>query len=392
MFMKVYQYPPRRGNGSYWTLLSDGEEELKKAVPLFATLQPPVIDTNCAYHKEPSTHTVKSKGKFVPVLPRSDFATSGMPYFSVGGPTSYTSGSRMTGNPSLAADEVIIGESSDEDPPIRTGFNYRGKGRLGKRPRHLSDHDYAKPWEQGGGQGAGQGDEQEEVSSGVKQETEVVELATGRSSGEGKSSEQSFVDRSTPKRKRKLVPSEKPKPCRVVPCSRGGGAGEGSSPPFAATPTKDQDTSLHLLDSSFLTPLKNFGVTETDIGPISFSPLYANLVTPKRESTTIMTSSDTSSSVHPFFPSPLTPLKSSLDSGIFSPLRSDLLGGVKFSTPTRMNSLSPLVDLSTLSSLQPELYPLKVLDTSEGAGGTPLRPGSLQAFGLPGLTPPPSKE
>ena len=357
MFMKVYQYPPRRGNGSYWTLLSDGEEELKKAVPLFATLQPPVIDSNCAYHKEPSTHTVKSKGKFVPVLPRADYTSGGLPYFSVGG-SGLSSAARMTGT----ADEVVIGEGSEDDPPIPTGFNnYRGKdGR--KRPRHLNDHDYSKSFE---------GDEEDEDTN---TEMEIVELASGKSGGR----EGGFADRSTPKRKRKLTPGKKMRPFRDAGMREGQSTAHGSSPSFA-TPTKDADTSLHLLDSSFLTPFKNFGVPDVEIGPISFSPLYANLITPKREGGVCATSNTSS---HPFFPSPFTPLKSSLDSGIFSPLNSDSLGGMKFSTP---NSLSPLVDLS---ALQPELCPLKVLDSSDGGSGTPLRPGSLQAFGLPGLTPP----
>ena len=72
MFAKVFQYPPRRGNGSYWTLLADGEEELKRAHPLFTTLLPPVIDADSAYCRIPLTHTVKSRGQFTPVLPHTN--------------------------------------------------------------------------------------------------------------------------------------------------------------------------------------------------------------------------------------------------------------------------------------------------------------------------------
>lgn len=394
MFMKVYQYPPRRGNGSYWTLLSDGEEELKKAVPLFATLQPPVIDSNCAYHREPSTHTVKSKGKFVPVLPRSDVLTGGLPYFSIGS-TNLASGIRMS-DPTVtdAANEIVIGESSGcSNSELHSGFNNKGKGKAGKRPRHLSDHSYAKSWHQEG---------TEALMGGTK----VVELAVGRSSvekltewDESIESNESFADLSTPKRKWKLMESQQSKLDPVTSADgviykyKGANA-SGNSPSFT-TPPKDQDNSLHLLDASFLTPLKNFTAPDIEIGAISFSPLYANLITPSQDRNVKYSapgpaiSADTPSRV--FFPSPLTPLKSSMDSGIFSPLRSDCLGGMKFSTPNSMNSLSPLADLSAFSSFQPELYPLKILDNSEGIGNTPLRLGSLQALGLPGLTPPSRK-
>ena len=427
MFMKVYQYPPRRGNGSYWTLLSDGEEELKKAVPLFATLQPPVIDPNCAYHKQPSTHTVKSKGKYVPVLPRSDLgggssSGGGLPYFSVG-PTAPGS------SPCLAAEEEVV--SGGDESVYGDGVSSRfggGGGRTrdgvragNKRPRHLSDHSYAKSWELEGGRigtkgGGRKGDG----------DAKVVELAVGRGGGgsvrgrgggggeEGSESEDSVTDLSaTPKRKCKME-STKAKPISTNDAAPTAGVTTkpDHSPSFT-TPPKELDNSLHLLDSSFLTPLKNFVVPDVEIGTISFSPLYSNLITPKREDISVsggLSSTAVGGGGGPahssFFPSPLTPLKSSLDSGIFSPLRGATdasgvgvgLGGVKFSTPTptRMHhqhhcsslALSPLVDLSTLSSLQPELCPLRVLESSEGPGDTPLRPGSLQAFGLPGLTPP----
>lgn len=365
MFMKVFQYPPRRGNGSYWTLLSDGEEELKKAIPLFATLQPPVIDSNSTYHREPSTHTVKSKGKFVPVLPRSDASSGGLPYFSF-------SGNLSGANSRLDINEVEICESlsaSDDQ------FDYGGEekfSRLGKRVGHMRDHSYAKSWH---------------LKEEVREETEVVELAAGRG-GMGKGSRwgESFADPSTPKRRLKAVDGERSNP-RTSTTDDSTTDPVGS--PSFTTPPKEQDSSLHLLDSSFLTPLKNMTVPDVEIGTISFSPLYANLITPKPDK--IKTRTKSESSLHPFFPSPLTPLRNTLDSGIFSPLHTDCLGGMKFSTPTNSSSLSPLADLSAFSSLQPELYSLKVLDNSSSSTNTPIRPGSLQGLGLPGFTPPSRK-
>lgn len=369
--MKVFQYPPRRGNGSYWTLLSDGEEELQKAIPLFATLQPPVIDSNSTYHREPCTHTVKSKGKFVPVLPRSDVSNGNCPYFSVG-----------SNLPSSSSDEIVIEGSSQPESLATSGerCGYR-QSYVGK---HMSDHDYAKSWDL---------KERERM---LRVDT-VVELATGkgeaRKGSQCDDSDESFVEE-TPKKRRKLRGVVKTKPLiPISSISSDGVVRPRSCPgsPSFTTPPKEQDNSLHLLDSSFLTPLKNLAVPDVEIGAISFSPLYTNLVTPRREGYTGSLAPG-NTSLHPFFPSPLTPLRTSLDSGIFSPLRSDCLGGMKFSTPTNMSSLSPLADLSAFSSLQPELYSFKV-NSSEGGSGstTPLRPGSLQGLGLPGLTPPSRK-
>lgn len=392
MFMKVYQYPPRRGNGSYWTLLSEGEEELKKAVPLFATLQPPVIDSNCAYHREPSTHTVKSKGKFVPVLPRSDMSSNGLPYFSIGS-SNFPAGFRTGNNPNFAddANEVVVGDMSGVDLCTSEQFNFCGKGHLGKRPRHLNDHSYAKSWHPEGVMGDSLETKVVELAAGISVETKAAEW------DDSAGSDNSFTDPSTPKRKKSIGGSGKQKMYpvtgnapHIVVKSEGAGTTASRNSPSFTTPPKEQDNSLHLLDSSFLTPLKNnLGVPDVEIGAISFSPLYANLITPKQDSKKY-SSQSTSDTSHPFFPSPLTPLKNSLDSGVFSPLQSVCLGAIKFSTPTDVNSLSPLADLSAFSSLQPELYPFKVLDNSE-SGATPLRPGSLQALGLPGLTPPSRK-
>ena len=374
--MKVFQYPPRRGNGSYWTLLSDGEEELQKAIPLFATLQPPVIDSNSTYHREPSTHTVKSKGKFVPVLPRSDVLTGNHPYFSVGSSLP-SSNLRMSSDDGSSQTEGLASSGGE-------GCGYRGS-YIGK---HLSEHDYAKSWDLR--------ERDRVIEAGVDT---VVELATGKGGlkkgwDDSIQSDESFAEE-TPKKRPKLTKEAvKAKPSIPISSISTGGivrhkSSPGSSPSFT-TPPKEQDSSLHLLDSSFLTPLKNLAVPDVEIGPISFSPLYANLATPKREGNTGSLVTGNASS-HPFFPSPLTPLRTSLDSGIFSPLRSDCLGGMKFSTPTNMSSLSPLADLSAFSSLQPELYSFRVDSSGGSRSATPLRPGSLQGLGLPGLTPPSRK-
>ena len=394
MFMKVYQYPPRRGNGSYWTLLSDGEEELKKAVPLFATLQPPVIDSNSAYHHEPSTHTVKSKGKFIPVLPRSDSTSSGssLPYFSVG--ASNLSAGLRASDDLITSNEIIV-DGCQDTPELCIDQDRRDRKKSSlKRPKHLHDHSYAKIWPL-----------EEEVFMDGNLEMEVLEL--GHTGGMGNwdgniSSDNSFCEPSTPKRRRKTQKFQPYYPLtstvnhtNTAPKleSTSNDNDDRSSPSFT-TPPKEQDNSLHLLDSSFLTPLKNL-VPDVEIGAISFSPLYTNLVTPKRQgggnskrpSRVTSSLSSTENQSQPFLPSPFTPLKTSLDSGIFSPLQSDSLStGLKFSTPTNLSSLSPLGDLnSSFACLQPEIYSFKTLDNS---GSTPFRPGSLQGLGLPGLTPP----
>jgi len=379
--MKVYQYPPRRGNGSYWTLLSDGEEELKKAIPLFATLQPPVIDTNSAYHREPSTHTVKSKGRFIPVLPRSD-PSSNLPYFSMG--NSLAPDYRVCSNVNSLATEVEVGDFP-ENPcqylPSCEDLEGEEKEEDGlgdferpvKKPKHLHDHSYSKGVFHG-------------VDDFIKEaiESEVIELAAGMGQEHMTKEESKFS--ALPALKRKRSDSEsclsqqtdnREPPCHDIPPALE------NSPPFT-TPTKGHDNSLHLLDSSLLTPLKSY-VPDIELGPISFSPLYTNLATPKHKVVSQMAGQVpvVEGQSQGYLPSPFTPLKGTFDSGIFSPFRTDSLGAIKFSTPT---NISPFGDLNTFNGLQPELCPLKVLDNS--GGSTPVRPGSLRPFGLPGLTPP----
>jgi hypothetical protein len=71
MFQKVYIDPPRRGNGAYWTLLSEGLEEVERCMKLLTTLRPPVIDPLSSYLTQGpySNQVVRSRGKFVPSCP-----------------------------------------------------------------------------------------------------------------------------------------------------------------------------------------------------------------------------------------------------------------------------------------------------------------------------------
>ena len=407
MFMKVYQYPPRRGNGSYWTLLSDGEEELKRAIPLFSTFRPPVIDSESVYSRGVSTHTVKSKGQFVPLLPRSNLSSTNQAYFSVDGTLS--TGARIQSEEEITTEVVLDSAHLESEGTGVQGDVHQSSKQL---PVHILEHSYAKP---------SQIPLDNLLDSSIESDKENDECppTPKRKKTAGKSSSRPPASASFPHTSKGIqVHTEATE-------TDGGGF---------QTPPKEQDSSLHLLDSSLLTPLRNLG-PDVEIGPISLSPLYTNFVTPKRSTDamhspppTAATSSDSTSSVttstsgsfcsssssystglapsssHPHSSNalllPFTPLRSSsggtiggvggFDSGIFSPLSSDTFN-IKFSTPI----LSPLTDLlqpNTFSTPHPPefLTPLKVLDSSNGNGSTPLRPGSLQALGLPGFTPPTS--
>ena len=420
MFMKVYQYPPRRGNGSYWTLLSDGEEELKRALPLFSTFRPPVIDSECIYNRgaASNTHTVKSKGQFIPLLPRSDLTVTNQAYFSVDGTLS--SAARVEPEEEVTM-KVVLDSANLEYEAICDSNTKLASESL---PAHILEHSYAKlsyiP-----------ADGLLDSSSESDKENEGCPPTPKRKKAAGRK----------PSTSSRLPPS---KASGVSHPSKGQEQGEHHSEAKEATsdddsndgafqtPPKEQDSSLYLLDSSFLTPLRNLD-PGVEIGPISLSPLYTNFVTPKRgttptthSSSSAKPTSDITSPVAPTrklsptapslsvtgiaipgssnplasntIPLPLTPLRnftsalgggvSSFDSGIFSPLSSDTFN-VKFSTPI----LSPLTDLlqpNTFSTPHPPefLTPLKVLDSSRGNENTPLRVGSLGALGLPGFTPP----
>lgn len=430
MFMKVYQYPPRRGNGSYWTLLSDGEEELKRAVPLFSTFRPPVIDPECIYSRSAAsnTHTVKSKGQFIPLLPRSGLTPTNQAYFSVDGTLS-----------AAARVQQPVEEESVTTKVVLDSANLEYEGICGDSssilpsenlPAHILEHSYAKLSHVPADGLLDSSSESDKENEGCPP-TPKRKKAAGRKPSTSSRLPPSKVARPSKDQKQGDLHSE----AKELEAST---SDNDSDDGAFQTPPKEQDSSLHLLDSSFLTPLRNLD-PGIEIGPISLSPLYTNFVTPKRGTTA--TSYPSSSSAKPTsdstaspgapthnkisptapslsvtgiaaipgssnllatctntIPLPLTPLRNftntlgggvgSFDSGIFSPLSSDTFN-VKFSTPI----LSPLTDLlqpNTFSTPHPPefLTPLKVLDSTHGNENTPLRVGSLGALGLPGFTPP----
>ena len=145
MFTKVCQYPPRRGNGSYWTLLSDGEDELTKAHPLFTTLLPPVIDPDSVYCRVPLTHTVKSRGQFVPLVPKTERRTPCFvaPATELGNPGNYDV------NPVVTRSSAPSKHSRDAEVAMATR-NRRATGECPNSesnaltPKHLVEHSYSK--------------------------------------------------------------------------------------------------------------------------------------------------------------------------------------------------------------------------------------------------------
>ena len=357
--MKMYQYPPRRGNGSYWTLLSDGEDELKRAIPLFSTFQPPVIDPESVYNRTPATHTVKSRGQFVPVLPRADGSAGSQPYFSVNNSTSFGDAQR----------EIVILQSSEDDGP-EVDPEQRCSHLAKNVPVHLLDHSYAK---------------------------QLPQLSVH--SSQTVDFESSLEAPMTPKRK-KLTGTPPKKHNRLLRPHRTLSTNVNSKHPTSnsnsafstvTTPSSDHDLSLSFLDSSLLTPLKEI-VNDIDIGGpqgISLSPLYANFVSPRFETPSRPPPAN--------IPSPLTPFRgTSMDSGIFTPFRpADTLDsldslGMKCSTPLKLLSpISNILPSHAFSTPHQDLFPsVKILDNSTDCHDSSIRLGSLQALGLPGLTPP----
>ena len=430
--MKVYQYPPRRGNGSYWTLLSDGEEELKRAVPLFSTFRPPVIDPECIYSRgaASNTHTVKSKGQFIPLLPRSGLTPTNQAYFSVDGTLSVAARVQQAEEESVTTKVVLDSANLEYEGICGDSSLILPSENL---PAHILEHSYAKLSHVPADGLLDSSSESDKENEGCPP-TPKRKKATGRKASTPSrlpSSKASGVSRPGKGQEKGDLHSE----AKELDANT---SDDDSDDEAFRTPPKEQDSSLHLLDSSFLTPLRNLD-PGIEIGPISLSPLYTNFITPKRGTTATshpssssakLTSDSTASpeasthnKISPTAPSlsltgmaaipgssnllatsintiplPLTPLRNftntlgggvgSFDSGIFSPLSSDTFN-VKFSTPI----LSPLTDLlqpNTFSTPHPPefLTPLKVLDSTHGSENTPLRVGSLGALGLPGFTPP----
>ncbi len=354
MFMKVYQYPPRRGNGSYWTLLPDGEDELKRAIPLFSTFQPPLIDPESVYNRTPTTHTVKSRGQFIPVLPRSNRNTTNQPYFSV---------NSFVMNLIPQQEQVLVLGSLEDTSSVKQDSNKKCITRI---PKHLLDHNYTK---------------------------QLPDSLKYRKSPRGdKCSNKCFIDPEpfpeevfTPKRK-KLVHSSVKNRNRYVKSQRTFNRenchGSNASEPTAGSPSKEHDISFGFLDSSLLTPLKDI-VNDIEIGGpggISLSPLYANFVSPHDGTPKRRLVSKTGSS-------PSTPLADpSMDSGIFTPFRlSTSLASPNMQCSTPLKLFSPLPNLLP-GTPHRDLFPS--LKVSHGTPDSSIRIGSLQALGVSGLTPP----
>ncbi len=356
--MKVYQYPPRRGNGSYWTLLADGEDELKRAIPLFSTFQPPVIDPESVYNRTPTTHTVKSRGQFIPVLPRSDRVATNRPYFSVSNTVGYIP----------HQEEVLLLQSSEDESIILQKSSEIAEHKVTCIPLHLIDHSYAKQLPK----------------------VYIHRQSPNTDDDDSINSEATIEAIFTPKRKkrREILVN---KCCRSSKswhttnkenCCRSS-TGHQCSMFAMTTPSREHDISLSFLDSSLLTPLKDI-VNDIEIGPggISLSPLYANFVSPhcgtpkRRPGSNIV-------------PSPLTPLNDpNMDSGIFTPFRpSTSLDSPSMKCSTPLKLFSPISNiLPPFGTPHHDMFPS--LNVTSESPNTSIRIGSLQALGLPGLTPP----
>ena len=74
----MYIDPPRRGNGAYWTLLSEGIDEVERCMKLFTTLRPPIIDKSSIYYHQDSfpQQVVRSRGQFMPASVDGDVQTA----------------------------------------------------------------------------------------------------------------------------------------------------------------------------------------------------------------------------------------------------------------------------------------------------------------------------
>lgn len=340
---------------------------------------------------------MKSRGQYIPLLPRNTLTSTNQAYFSVN--STLSSGARVQPGEEVTT-EVVLDSAHLESEAVCYAEENRETDK--KVPAHILEHSYAKL-------GHVTSQDLQDCSSESEKEQEACPPTPKRKKSSKKSTfRRTLSADGTSCTSRKDIEEEIHSSEEKE--SDGGGF---------QTPPKDQDSSLHLLDTSLLTPLRNLG-PDVEIGPISLSPFYTNFVTPKRgtcaeEASSSTTSSSAANDVDMFtsssnpltsntLPLPLTPLRSftsgscasiggigSFDSGIFSPLSADTFSNVKFSTPT----LSPLTDLlqpNTFSTPHPPefLTPLKVLDLSHSNGNTPHRVGSLGGLGLPGFTPPTS--
>ena len=272
MFQKVYLDPPRRGNGAYWTLLIEGQEEVQRCIKLFSTLRPPVIDEQATILLQcsPSTHTVRSRGQFMPAPLSSQTV------------------------------EVRVTDTTKEHKMKKTHVPSEKKALQPQGYLHKENPPHSHP------------------------------------------------------------PSIQPyHPNSLLPSNP-------SVAPTVSTSHFHDSSGSTLLDSSFLTPLKDTGhyMQEVDINTISLSPLF-NFITPRNSADTRphQHSQTTLYSVQQYSGqpasncfSPLTPTKqtslSESDSSMFSPL------GLKFCTPIKdLTSLSDLVHPASFSTPSKDLCP-----------------------------------
>ena len=362
MFMKVYQCPPRRGNGSYWTLLSDGEDELKRAVPLFSTLQPPIIDQTSIYNHMPSTHTVRSKGQYVPILPSTLAGATIHPFFS----------------------EVVQETHPLSDcVSVSTMTGFRGKSPVFSRPgRALSNKITYPPnrFDRAGG------------DSPCLSESDDSFCRDDERPSTPKRRRLSEISVHVPLRERDGNQPRLPATSRHIGTAASRHVGATTSRHDGAAGTLRPSVEPHqqdasLLDSSFLTPMKDI-VPDVELDTISLSPLY-NFVSPHTGGTPLSLASPFN--FNPFRASNTSYSQPSVsaDSGVFSPLKVD---GLRFSTP--LKGFSPLTDLAlpgTFGTPQNDIYLMpRFLESS--SDGTPTRRGSLQPLSLLGFTPPSSSE
>jgi hypothetical protein len=417
MFTKVHQYPPRRGNGSYWTLLSDGEDELARAHPLFTTLLPPIIDPDSVYCRTPLTHTVKSRGQFMPVLPDTNRKT---PYFALDAPANDGSSPVVThslASPPAHFQEIEVTTATKKQkrvaekcPNMATVSEFS--------THHLLEHSYSKmvTFEP-----ELQLVEEELAAEDLVEGSFIPHSSAGMESGQGGFMEQGILQ---------VGACDSTTDIPHTPVTT-------PTHPDHAHMDSVADCSLtSLLGTSFLTPTKMAAISDLSFDAISFSPLY-NFVTPQREgaspsgqpavmsshsgnhgntltpnikhchenrSTTPLrseTCSNTSNETGGIFPRTADPIPvpvsdhdttpshsssitgigiSELDSGVFSPFSTSL----RFSTPLRLKSVSPLPG-NMFSTPQPT-EPTGNAARNFGGGGvyrgtTPTRKsGSRQLF------------
>lgn len=248
MFQKVYLNPPRRGNGAYWTLLMDGQEEVERCIKLFHTLRPPVLDEQSIYNQlgSSSSHVVRSTGQFIPAQAK-----------------------KSCSHPSLTVEVTT-------DDRNNTSFSV--------------------------------GESENTTEAEASPHIPATRYFT-------------TYPRAYPPSIQPYNPAGIPSSSQVTPI------------PIS---TKPENRSINLLDTSFLTPLKDDFMQEIDLNTISFSPSMFNFLTPRGANSNQAT--PFRSHVIPTIVTPQKPTHQGIpevDSGVFSPLH------IRYSTPLKGFSSFP---------------------------------------------------